>query len=440
MHNFEIETLGEATTPNVIHVTNDKHFVNEQDRILLDNSVTSLDFYGLTHQFEEKDDGKQFKQSNFEKAGPRKNIFFSPDLTKVAIMTCGGICPGLNAVIRGLVKELWFRYGVKNIIGIKYGYQGLKMKDAIVSLDPDKVEDIHKLGGTVIGTSRGTATTVEILEGIVQQNVNMVFTIGGDGTMKGAYKIAEEIKKRNLKISVIGIPKTIDNDIPFVTRSFGFQTAIEKACVALSSAYEEARGHKNGIGLVKLMGRNAGFISASATLSMGNVDLCLIPEVSFSLTGKFGILDYIKNKLKEKNHMLIVVSEGAGQDLQEETGMVDKSGNKQFSNIGLLLKQKISSYLKEEKVPFDLKYIEPSYIIRSSDANCFDQAFCLRLAQNAVHAAMSGRTSMLIGYWGNNMTHVPFKSLQNFEKKIDPTSDLWFNVLETTMQKEVGGV
>ena len=292
----------------------------------------------------------------------------------------------------------------------------------------------------ILGTSRGTPSTVEILEGVIKHNVNVLFTIGGDGTMRGAYKIAEEIKKRNLKISIVGIPKTIDNDIPFVTRSFGFQTAIEKACVALSSAYEEARGHKNGIGLVKLMGRNAGFISASATLAMGNVDLCLIPEIPFSLGGTKGILNYIENTLKKKSHMLIVVSEGAGQHLQEKTQVVDKSGNKQFNNVGLLLKEKISCYLTEKKNSFDIKYIDPSYIIRSSDANCFDQGFCLRLAQNAVHAAMSGRTSMLIGYWGHNMTHVPFKSLQNFEKNVDPSSDLWFNVLETTMQKEVGGM
>ena len=434
MHNFEIDILDKPTIPNVIYMTNKKHFVDDNDRILLDNELSSLAFHGNTHS------KINFNRGNFEKAGPRSEIFFSPKLTKAAIVTCGGICPGLNAVIRGLVQELWYRYGVKNIVGIKYGYQGLARRDSFVNLDPNIIENIHKLGGTILGTSRGTPPTVELLENLVRNNINILFTIGGDGTMRGAYKITQEIKKRNLKISIVGIPKTIDNDIPFVTRSFGFQTAVEKACVALASAYEEARGHRNGIGLVKLMGRNSGFIAATATLAVGNVDLCLIPEIDFSLEGKHGVFDYIVNKLKEKKQILIVVAEGSGQKLQKPTGVEDGSGNKQFADVGLFLKKKINDFLSEKNKSFSLKYIDPSYIIRSSSANCFDQVFCLRLAQNAVHSAMSGRTSMLIGYWGNNMTHVPFKILHSYDKRIDPCSDLWFNVLETTMQREVGAV
>ncbi len=378
----------------------------------------------------------------FEMAGPRKKIFFDSEKINCAIVTCGGLCPGINDVIRAIVYESYSRYKVKKVYGFRYGYQGMVKKNNIkpIVLDTDMVNEIHEKGGTMLGSSRGSQNKDEMVDYLQELKISVLFAIGGDGTLRGASAIAAKIKERNLDISVIGIPKTIDNDISYIEQTFGFETAVEEARAAIQSAHIESKGAENGVGLVKLMGRDSGFIAAQATLANADVNFCLIPEVPFTLKGKNGLLPLLKKRLIKRKHAVIVVAEGAGQDLiEKEQELIkerrkDASGNIRHEDIGVFLKDKIKLYFKDNGFPATIKYIDPSYIIRSKPANANDSIFCLQIGQNAVHAGMAGKTDMLISYWNHNYTHVPIKLATSSRKKIDPEERLWRTVLSMTDQ------
>lgn len=373
--------------------------------------------------------------SLLERAGPRKKIYFDPTKTHAAVVTCGGLCPGLNDVIRAIVMCLWYRYGVERITGIKFGYRGFLSEFRLpgVELDPEAVEDIHRHGGTLLGSSRGYGDrTGDIVDSLERMNINMLFTIGGDGSQKGALALTNEIRKRNLKISVIGIPKTIDNDLSFVQKSFGFETAVASAVDAVAGAHVEAHDAINGVGIVKVMGRESGFIAAHTALAINDVNFVLIPEVPFDLHGDNGLLAHLEKRLAKRNHAVILVAEGAGQDILQKSGEVDESGNKKLGNIGTFLKDEIKKYFKEKKKELNLKYIDPSYIIRSQPADPNDSLYCARLGTNAVHAAMAGKTGMIISLVHNHFVHVPIAMAVARKNRIDPDKSLWRDVIEAT--------
>jgi len=373
----------------------------------------------------------------FEKAGPRQKIFFEPPKTKAAIVTCGGLCPGLNNVIRSLVLELYHHYGVRDILGIKYGFKGLNPKSGYepINLKPSNISEIHKLGGTILGSSRGKEEISLLVDTLYSLGVDILFCIGGDGTLKGAHALYEEITKRGYKKCIIGIPKTIDNDIHFVEKTFGFDTCIGITREILASAHAEAAGALNGIGLVKFMGRDSGFVAAHATLSSLEVNFALIPEVPFDLEGPNGLFMHLEDRLKQRRHAVVVVAEGAGQELiPEEEIEKDESGNIKHKDIGMFLSDSIKEHLNKKQMPFSLKYIDPSYYIRSVPANANDSIFCDQLARNAVHAGMAGKTDIVIGLWHGLFTHVPLPLATSSRKKISPESELWRNVIEATGQ------
>jgi len=370
---------------------------------------------------------------SFEMAGPREKIYFDPSKLKCGIVTCGGLCPGLNDVIRAVVLSLSYHYGVRSVFGFRYGYEGLTYRHGHPTMDltTDTVRNIHKEGGTILGTSRGPQDVSEMVDTLERMNIGILFAVGGDGTLKGARAIAGEIGNRGLKIAVIGIPKTIDNDISHVDVSFGFDTAVSEARTAIFSAHNEAVAARNGIGLVKLMGREAGFIAAYATLSNNDVNFCMIPEKQFTLGGFLGAL---KQRIEGRGHAVIVVGEGAGQDLVKIDDEKDPSGNIRFGDVGLFLRDEIRAYFKKADIKIDLKYIDPSYTIRSMPANPRDSSFCLLLGHNAVHAGMTGRTNMLVGYWKQEFTHIPLELAVSGRKKIDPDGRFWSTVLSCTGQ------
>lgn len=371
----------------------------------------------------------------FELAGPREKLYFDPSKLRCAVVTCGGLCPGLNAIIRSIVLELHHRYGVRQISGIRYGLQGFipEFGHDTVSLTPESVVNIHNMGGTILGSSRGAQEMAAIVDCLERMHIGILFMIGGDGTLVAASKIAEAVTERNLKISVVGIPKTIDNDIHMIARSFGFDTAAGEATRAIRAAHNEARGYPNGIGLVKLMGRHSGFLAATAALAQQDVNFVLIPEVPFSPSGLYEALD---KRLENRNHAVIVVAEGAGQQLLEDDGVSsrDPSGNIRLKDIGLFLKEGIAAHFKEKGTDITLKYIDPSYMIRSLPPNASDQVFCSFLARNAVHAGMAGKTGLLIGHWNNRFVHVPMALSAHRRKQVTPTGALWNSVLESTGQ------
>jgi 6-phosphofructokinase 1 len=300
-----------------------------------------------------------------------------------------------------------------------------------MELDPDVVDDIHKWGGTILGSSRGPQDVADMVDTLERMNVGLLFTIGGDGTLKGAQAIAEEIARRHVKIGIVGIPKTIDNDISYVAKSFGFETAVSYTRTAIYGAHTEALGVRNGVGLVKLMGRYSGYIAAYASLANNDVNFCLVPEVPFSLEV---FLEALRKRLEARGHAVIVVGEGAGQDLMERTSEKDASGNIKLEDIGVFLKEKIKGYFEKIDAEVNLKYIDPSYTIRSVPANPSDSAFCLVLGHDAVHAGMTGRTNMLVGYWNQQFTHVPICMAVSKRKQIDPSGRLWSDVLSSTGQ------
>lgn len=375
---------------------------------------------------------------NMEMAGPRRFIYFEPDQVKAGIVTCGGLCPGLNNVIRSLVLSLSNQYGVREILGFRYGYSGLvESGTPPMELSPEVVDPIHLNGGTFLGSSRGPQEIGEMLNFLRLRKVNILFTIGGDGTQKGAMLLAQEAIKQRYPLSVIGLPKTIDNDINFVDRTFGFETAFSLADQALRAAYAEARGVINGIGMVKLMGRHSGYITALSSLAHGQVNCVLIPEVKFDIEGPCGFLRVLQSILDRQRFALIAIAEGAGQDLLEDEvkkAGTDASGNQKLADIGIALRKAIEAYAKSRRMTVNVRYIDPSYMIRSAVATPNDSVFCLQLAQHAVHAAMSGRTSMIVGIWKNTFTHIPMCTAIDQKRKIDPCSSIWQCVLQSTNQ------
>lgn len=374
--------------------------------------------------------------ADFELAGPRSRIYFDSSKVKAAIVTCGGLCPGLNDVIRAIVMEAHHNYHVSGVLGIRFGLQGFieSYGHAPLELTPKSVSDIHQFGGTVLGSSRGPQQPEDIADALERMNVSMLFVIGGDGTMKAARRIQEEIARRGSKISIIGVPKTIDNDINFVTQSFGFDTAVEKATEAIRCAHTEALGVLNGVGLVKVMGRESGFIAAQATLALKEVNYVLVPECPFSLTGANGLLPSLEKRLAERKHAVIVLAEGAGQNLLPDTGARDASGNPVLGDIAQYLSTEIETYFQERNIPMTLKFIDPSYIIRSVPANANDRIYCGFLGQNAVHAAMAGKTGMVVSKLYGRYVHLPLDLVTLRRKKLNISSDYWRSVLESTGQ------
>jgi 6-phosphofructokinase 1 len=373
-----------------------------------------------------------------EHAGPRQRLYFAPAHVKAAIVTCGGLSPGINNVVRTIVLELMHNYGVPEVLGIRFGFEGLNSNVGRppLHLTPELVENIHHHGGTILGTSRGPQEPSDTVDFLVDRGVNILFCIGGDGTQAGAHAIGQEIDRRGLKIAVVGIPKTIDNDIEFCFTTFGFATAVGQAEIAIDRAHVEAKAVYNGIGLVKLMGREAGFVTATAVLASGEANFCLIPEIPLELHGPHGFLAKLKRRLQAREHAVVVVAEGAGQHLLDKAEGTDASGNRRLADIGYFLKSEIEEYLKAEGVPTGVKYFDPSYLIRSLPAEAVDSLLCERFARAAVHAAMTGRTDMLVGLWHNHLVHVPLATSTGLKKRLDPESELWTSVLALTGQEK----
>jgi 6-phosphofructokinase 1 len=429
--NTRVMSLGKATIPSPLtHAAGASRskFITDDEGILISIHSEELEYYLY----------EGIKPPYFELAGPREKIYFDPSKLRCALVTCGGLCPGLNDIIRSIVLELYHTYCVRNIFGIRYGLEGFipKYGHNIMDLSPGSVSNILDMGGSILGSSRGPQDIDEIVDCLERMNIGILFMIGGDGTLNAALKIADTILDRNLKISVIGIPKTIDNDIYLVSRSFGFDTAVEISTQAIIGAHNEAVGYPNGVGLIKLMGRHSGFIAATATLAQEDVNFVLIPEVDFDLEGPNGFLSALEARLASRGHAVIVVAEGAGQKYCENIAECDRdeSGNIRLKDIGLFMKQAISDHFNAKGIYISLKYIDPSYTIRSLPANANDSVFCGFLARNAVHAGMAGKTKLLIGSWNNHFVHVPMESSAGKRKNVNPDDELWIAVLAATGQ------
>lgn len=417
---FTIENLGECSYPSPMR---EGRFIADGERLMYHSRFEEIKPYI----------SREEEPPSLELAGPRERIFFDSAKVACGIVSCGGLCPGINDVIRAVTLCLYHHYGVRNIYGFRYGYEGLvkRLGHTPFDLTPAFVNHIADIGGTVLASSRGPQDPAEMVDYLVELGIGILFTIGGDGTLKGAAAIAAEAHRRGYPLSVIGIPKTIDNDISFVQKTFGFETAVAEANRAIYAAHTEATGARNGIGLVKLMGRDSGFIAANSALIDSQVNFCLVPEVPFTLPG---FLRSLEERLSRRRHAVVVIAEGAGQELLAVIAEHDASGNAKLGDIGTYLRDTIKGYFSSRGVECNLKYIDPSYIIRSQPANPHDSTLCLLLGQNAVHAGMSGRSNMVVGLWNHQITHVPIALATSKRKKIDPRGPLWSSVLASTGQ------
>ena len=427
---FKIDCLGKPTHPSPLNLSTKigdglPKFVDDSKRIL----------YQIATDVDHPEDLTE--QGLLELAGPRQNTFFEPNATHAGIVTCGGLCPGLNDVIRSLVLTLWHQYGVRRISGFQFGYRGMLPEFNLdpISLTPESVISIHQDGGTILGSSRGYGDrTEEMADTLQKMDVNLLFTIGGDGTQRASLDLSRALKDRGAPLAVVGIPKTIDNDINFVQRTFGFATAVSVADNVVSGAHVEASGAPNGIGLVKVMGRHSGYIAAATAIANNDVNFVLIPEVPFDLEGDNGFLHHLEERISSRGHAVIVVAEGAGQNLLMDEDSIDASGNKRLGDIGIYLADRIKAFFKSRKQEVELKYFDPSYSIRSTPANSVDSFYCTRLGAHAVHAAMAGKSELIVSFLHGHFVHVPIDLATAERNVVDTEGVLWQGVLECTGQ------
>ncbi len=425
-----ISMLGAPSIASPLQGRSYSCFVSEDDRVLARISVKNM----------EGNLRAGTPPASFELAGPRKDIFFNPDGLKSAIVTCGGLCPGINDVIRSIVLTLHYGYGVKTIYGIRYGLRGFAPDADLppMELTVESVNGIHEYGGTILGSSRGPQPVDVIVDSLERMGVSILFIIGGDGTFRAGAGIADEVKRRGLNISIVAVPKTIDNDIYLVSKTFGFDTAVEMACQSIRCAHTEATGAPNCVGLVKVMGRYSGFIAAAATVALKEVNFCLIPESDFDLEGPGGFLDALVKRLEDRSHAVVVLAEGAGQKYVSGPDQErDPSGNVKLGDIGIFMRDRIKEYFKSVNREVFVRYIDPSYIIRSVPANVDDRLYCGNLGQNAVHAAMAGKTAMMVSYWNDRYVHVPLSAAISRRKMVNLKSRFWMSVLESTGQSSL---
>jgi len=422
-----VAQLGPCTRPSPIPQHREP-FIDERDRVLLCQSALELAPFLAAGTM----------PPSFEPAGARREIFFDPKGLTCGIVTCGGLCPGLNNVVRAIVLSLTYAYGVERILGFRYGYEGLaaNSRHEPIALSPQVVDTLHEQGGTFLGSSRGPQDVAGMVDTLERHGVGILFVLGGDGGLRGATAIQGELARRQRPIAVIGVPKTIDNDLQWTWRSFGFSTAVDAARTVIQAAHTEARASWNGVGLVKLMGRYSGFIAAHAVLANNDVNFCLVPEVPLQLEGEQGFLANLERRLEEKHHAVVVVAEGTGQDIagRGKPDTLDKSGNVKLHDIGLFLRDEITRHLAARKKDVVIRYIDPSYIIRSMPANPMDAQYCLTLGQHAVHAGMAGRTNMVVGAWSNRFVNVPIPLVIEGRRRLDPAREEWQRVLESTGQ------
>ncbi|RMF77030.1 MAG: ATP-dependent 6-phosphofructokinase [Acidobacteria bacterium] len=429
---FTVESLGPCRHPSPMGLGESPgdglvDFVDDGRRLLFD-----LDLHAVRAEL-----AAGAEPAALELAGPRSRLFFRPNDVRAAIVTTGGLCPGINDVVRSIVLTLNWHYGVREILGIRYGLRGFVAPDPPpMPLRPETVRTVHHEGGSFLGSSRGGPSAAEIVDFLDREAISALFMIGGDGTMRAALAVREEIARRNLAVAVVGVPKTIDNDIPFVDATFGMITAVSLARQAVDAAHAEAQGALNGVGLVRLMGRESGFIAAQAALASGEANFVLIPEVPFDLDGPHGFLACLHRRIVSRRHAVVVVAEGAGQQYipEGERRGTDASGNPVLGDIGRFLKGRILAHFREHDVPVTVKYIDPSYMIRSAPPTASDAIYCQQLGQNAVHAAMAGKTGLMVGRVHGQQVHVPIRAVAGRRRRLDPEHPLWRSVLQSTGQ------
>jgi len=370
----------------------------------------------------------------YPRAGPRSSLFFRPSHVNAGIVTCGGLCPGLNSVIRDVTKSCFELYGVQSVIGFHGGFSGI-FSMPFERLTLESTQGIQNLGGTILSSARGGFDADRILNKLEDLRISQLFIVGGDGSMRGARELVVAITKRPWPVAIIGIPKTIDNDIGLIDHSFGFQTAVEETLRAVRAAKVEAACSINGVGVVQCMGRHAGYIAAQVTLASAEVDLCIIPEVPIAIDGSLDVLEHVIRVVEKKGHAVVVVAEGAGENLLGKSEEFDASGNRRLRPIGPWIKEAIAERLTMRGLGRQVRLIDPSYMVRSVAAYSVDSILCTLLSLAAVHAAMDGYTGVCVALVNGRSVMVPLDLIvEASPRKVDVCSRTYERIVSLTSQ------
>lgn len=384
---------------------------------------------------------------SFPEAGPRKELCFDPHRVKAAVVTTGGLAPGLNSVVHSIVDRHFNTYELNEtlggaVYGIYDGFRGLRdCASNSTTLNPKVTLDWLRQGGSNLGSIRfrdpqGEKHLVdEIAKSITQMAIDILYVIGGDGSQLIAHKVAQAVPS----ISVLGVPKTMDNDVLWVRESFGFDTTVEQATHAINALHFEAQSTRR-VGLLQFFGAESGFVAANAALASGQVDLVLIPEAFNNLSDEQlqhywkMLLGHLDDRVKRQAHMphaIVVVAEGV------ETALVQQKSRKlgRKGDFLELLKQDIAGKVRDRRGRcLEIFVNEPRHYIRSGAANAHDQIFCERLGALAVDNGLAGYTNCMVSHWLTEYVLVPLELVVQGQKSIQTSGMFWRQVETSTGQ------
>lgn len=329
----------------------------------------------------------------------------------IGVLTGGGDCPGLNAVIRA-VERAGIKYDF-GTLGIRNGWQGLIDGD-VEPLTDFSVSGILPKGGTILGTSRtnplkNPSDFQKIKANIKKYGIHALVVIGGDGTLSAARDVAKQ------GISVVGIPKTIDNDICGTDMTFGFDTAVSTVTEAIDRLHTTAESHHRII-VVEVMGRNVGWIAVTAGIA-GGADEILIPEVHFTMDG-------VCKKLKDrydagKKFSIVVIAEGAHE---KDLGLPsvpenerDECGHEKFVGVGNILGKEL-----ERRLGIETRVTILGHVQRGGSPTAYDRVLATRFGVAAVQLVHAGDFGKMVALQGNRITSITLESAVNQLKTVDP--------------------
>ena len=397
------------------------HYVTETDRVLLDDTL------GVAKR---RSAGTPAELPAFNPGGPREKLYFEPSTVTAAIVTCGGLCPGLNNVVRALVLQLANAYGVKSILGFRNGYSGLTDTSAPLALTPELVRDIHNRGGTILGTSRGGQEPAAMVDTLARHRVDMLFVIGGDGSLRGAQKIAAKPPPATAARRG-GHPEdhrqrhSVDRPELRLPDRVRPRRRVDPRRAHRGRVHRRRRGTGQADGPAQRLHRLLCDTRQPRSRLRPDPRSLLPARQLPALPAQARRSAGARSRGRRRGRRAGAVPRSA------ET---DASGNARLGDIGALLRERVTAHFAQHGTPLSLRYVDPGYAIRSVPANAFDAVYCARLAQAAVHAGMAGFTSMVVARWHGRFIHLPIALATATRNQVDPHGDLWMSVLEATGQ------
>jgi ATP-dependent phosphofructokinase / diphosphate-dependent phosphofructokinase len=328
---------------------------------------------------------------------------------RIGVLTGGGDCPGLNPTIRAIVRRAMEED--ISVVGVKNGWKGLIDTD-VAELSLESVSGILPKGGTILGTSRtnpykNKGDVDKVKKNLASLKIDAVIAIGGDDTLGVAWKLSEE------GLKMVGVPKTIDNDLSCTDFTFGFDTAVNIVMEAIDRLHTTAESHHR-IMVVEVMGRHAGWIATYAGIA-GGADIVLIPEVIVDMDE---VCETIKKRHQRgKDFSLVVVAEGAKlkeHDLVVKTQKKDAFGHVLLGGIGNIIGQEL-----EKRTGFETRVTVLGHIQRGGSPTAFDRVLATRFGVKAVELVLKGEFAKMVALKGNDIVSVPLKDAVGTLKTVD---------------------